>query len=584
MVKRASGAMHVARVRKTIKGKTYESVLLRQSYRQGQQVKHRTLASLTALPSHVVDAIEGMLKGESWVPTGDARIIQRSWPHGHVAAILGTAQRLGLESLLDSKPSHQRDLVLAMIVARVLHPASKLATTRLWGSTSLAGTLGVEEATEDDLYGALDWLLERQEGIEERLARRHLEPGGLVLYDLTSTYMEGTHCPLARRGYSRDGRRGTLQVEFGLITNAQGQPVAIDVFPGNTADATTVPQQVEKVRERFGVEQVVWVGDRGMITQTQIDKLRELAGVSWITALRASSIRQLVEAGSIQLSLFDTQNLVEVTDPRYPGERLVVCYNPMMAQQRAGKREELLAATERELEQVARRVKVGAAGGRGGLAGEARIGERVGRGVNKYKMAKHFTWTISDHAFSYARNQASITQEAALDGLYVLRTNLAQEQMDAPRVVLAYKSLSQVEQAFRHLKLGDLKVRPIYHHLERRVKAHLFLCMLAYYVQRAMEQALVPLLFADESPPQRPDPVAPAPRSDGAKRKEGTKKTTDGLPVHSFRTLLAHLGTMVKNRLILKGTPEAPGFDQVTLPTQLQARAFELLQLPINPL
>jgi hypothetical protein len=576
--------MHVARVRKTIKGKTYESVLLRQSYRRGRQVKHRTLASLTALPSHLVDAIEGMLKGESWVPAGDALIIQRSWPHGHVAAILGTARRLELESLLEPEPSHQRDLVLAMIVARVLQPASKLATTRLWGSTSLAGTLGVEEATEDDLYGALDWLLERQEGIEDRLAQRHLEPRGLVLYDLTSTYMEGTHCPLARRGYSRDGRGGTLQVEFGLITNAQGQPVAIEVFQGNTADATTVQRQVEKVRERFGVEQVVWVGDRGMITQAQIDKLRKLAGASWITALRAPSIRQLVEAGSIQLSLFDTQNLAEVTDPRYPGERLVVCYNPMMAQQRAGKREELLAATERELEQVARRVQAGAVAGRGRLTGEAKIGERVGRVVNKYKMAKHFTWTIADNAFSYARNEASIAQEAALDGLYVLRTNVAQERLDAPGVVLAYKSLSQVEQAFRHLKLRDLEVRPIYHYLERRVKAHLLLCVLAYYVQRAMEQALAPLLFADEAPPERPDPVAPAPRSHQAKRKEGSKKTMDGFPVHSFRTLLAELGTIVKNRVILTGPPEAPAFDQVTLPTQLQARAFQCLQLPINPL
>jgi hypothetical protein len=434
----------------------------------------------------------------------------------------------------------------------------------------------VEEATEDDLYGALDWLLERQEGIEKGLAQRHLEPGGLVLYDLTSTYMEGAHCPLAGRG--------TLQVEFGLITNAQGQPVAIEAFPGNTADATTVPQQVEQVRERFGVEQVVWVGDRGMLTQAQIDKLRELAGVGWITALCAPSIRQLVQAGSIQLSLLDTQNLAEVTDPRYPRERLVVCYNPMMAQQRADKREELLVATERELEQVARRVKAGAAGGRGGLAGEARIGERVGRAVNRYKMAKHFAWSITDQAFSYIRNQASITQEAALDGLYVLRTNLAQEELDAPGVVLAYKSLSQAERAFRHLKLRDLEVRPIYHYLERRVRAHLLLCLLAYYVQQAMEQALAPLLFADESPPQRPDPVAPAPRSNGAKHKEGAKKTIEGLPVHSFRTLLAHLGAMVKNRLILKGAPESPGFDQVTLPTQLQARAFELLQLPINPL
>ncbi len=584
MVKRASGAMHVARVRKTINAKTYESVLLRQSYRQGQQVKHRTLASLTALPPHVVDAIEGMLKGESWVPASEALIITRSWPHGHVAAVLGTAHRLGLAELMDSQPSRERDLVLARIVGRVLQPASKLATTRLLDTTSLGLTLGVAEATEDEFYAAMDWLLERQQSIEEGLARRYLSPGGVVLYDLTSAYVEGEHCPLAKRGYSRDGKPGKLQIEFGLLTNGDGVPVAVEAFAGNTGDSSTFQGQVQKVRDRFGVSEVVWVADRGMLTSAQVEQLQAVVGAHWITALRAPAIQQLVEAGSVQLSLFDTQNLAEVTDPRYPGERLVVCHNPLLAEKRARQREDMLQATERELAKVAAMVERGAAGGRAGLRGAAAIGERVGRVINKYQMAKHFSRGITDTSFTYVRNEGSIGEEAALDGLYVLRTNVDEEQLDTAGVVLAYKSLAHVEQAFRHFKLSGLEVRPIYHYTEPRVRAHLLLCMLAYWVQREMQQALAPLLFVEEAPPARPDPVAPAPRSETVLRKYRTQRTAEGFPVHSFPTLLADLGTIVKNRVILKGVAEAPGFDQVTVPTQLQARAFELLQLPINPL
>ena len=440
------------------------------------------------------------------------------------------------------------------------------------------------EATDDELYAAMDWLLERQQSIEEGLARRYLTPGGVVLYDLTSTYVEGDHCPLAKRGYSRDGKPGKQQIEFGLLTNGEGVPVAIEAFAGNTADSTTFRAQVQKVRDRFGVDEVVWVADRGMLTSAQVEQLQGVVGAHWITALRAPTIQQLVAAGSIQLSLFDTQNLAEVTDPRYPGERLVVCHNPLLAEKRARKREDMLVATERELAKVAAMVERGAASGRGGLQGAAAIGERVGRVINKCQMAKHFTQSITDTSFTYVRDEESIGEEAALDGLYVLRTNVDEEQLDTAGVVLAYKSLAHVEQAFRHFKLSDLEVRPIYHYTEPRVRAHLLLCMLAYWVQREMQRALAPLLFVDEAPPARPDPVAPAPRSETVLAKYRTQRTADGFPVHSFPTLLADLGTMVKNRVILTGVPEAPGFDQVTVPTQLQARALELLQLPINPL
>jgi transposase len=573
--------MHVARTRTTVRGKVYESVLVRQSYREGAKVKHRTLASLTQLPAHVVEVIERLLRGEVLFSGSEDLSVERSWPHGHVAAVLGAARKLGLEAVLDPAPSRERDLVLAMVVARVIQPASKLATTRLWHTTSLAQTAQVESATEDDLYEALDWLVEQQEAIEGRLAKRHLRAGDIVLYDLSSTYVEGEHCELAKRGYSRDGKPGQPQIEFGLLTSATGEPVAIEAFPGNTGDPATFQSQVTKVKERFGVADVVWVADRGMLTSAQVAKLREMVGASWITALRAPAIQQLVEAGSIQLSLFDTQNLAEVTDPRYPGERLVVCYNPLLAEKRARKREDMLLATEKELAKVAAMAQRGAAGGRAGLKGAAAIGERVGRVVNKYEMAKHFTRTITDTSFTYARNAASIAEEARLDGLYVLRTNVATERLDTAEVVLAYKSLAQVERAFRHFKLGDLEVRPIYHYLERRVRAHLLLCMLTYWVQRTMERDLAPLLFRDEAPPDHEDAVAPAPRSDGARRKERTKRTADGWPVHSFRTLLAELATIVKNRVTAPGA-NAVAFDLMTAPSPIQARAFDLLGVSLS--
>ena len=576
--------MHVARVRSTTNGKTHVSVLVRQSYREGPRVKHRTLASLTRLPEPVIDLIERALRGEQFVSASEAFTIERSWPHGHVAAVLGTARKLGLAAVLDPQPSRQRDLVLGMVAARVLHPASKLATTRLWDTTSLGPALGIGEATADELYEAMDWLLARQQRIEGRLAKRYLEPGGLALYDLSSSYVEGAHCPLAKLGHSRDGKPGKLQIEYGLLTNPAGIPVAIEVFAGNTGDPATFQAQVQKVKDRFGVKDVVWVADRGMLTAAQVTKLQEVVGSRWITALRSSAIRQMVEAGSIQLSLFDTQNLAEVTDARYPGERLVVCHNPLLAERRAHKREDMLQATEKDLAQVANMVARGAAGGRAGLRGAAAIGERVGRVVNKHAMAKHFSRTITDTSFSYSRKEESIAQEAALDGLYVIRTNVAAERLDTAGVVLAYKSLAHVERAFRHFKLSDLEVRPIYHYLEPRVRAHLLLCMLAYWVQRTMQEALAPLLFVDEAPPERPDPVAPAPRSAAATRKDQTKRTAEGLTVQSFRTLLAHLGTLVKNRVIPRGGDSGMAFELLTQPTELQTRAFALLGVQGNAL
>ena len=574
--------MHVAKVVSRRGEREYVSYLVRQSYREGVKVKHRTLANLSSLPEPVIDLVRRGLAGEVLVPPSEALTITCSRPHGHVATVLGTARKLQLERLVHAQPSRQRDLVLAMVVARVLQPASKLGTTRLLDTTSLGQTLGVADATEDELYAAMDWVLAQQGAIERRLAKRYLAPGGMALYDLTSSYVEGTHCPLAKRGYSRDGKPGHQQIEFGLLTNADGIPVAIEAFAGNTADPATFPSQVQKVRERFGVREVIWVADRGMLTSAQVSKLREVVGTRWITALRASTIRQLVAAGSIQLSLFDTQNLLEVTDLRYPGERLVVCHNPLLAERRARKREDLLQATERELAKVAAMVARGAAGGRAGLSGAAAIGVRVGRVVNKYQMAKHFTVTIADGSLSYTRREAAIAEEAAPDGLYVVRTNVPSERLDATGVVLAYKRLTQVEQAFRHFKLRDLEVRPIYHYTEPRVRAHLLLCMLAYLVQREMQQALAPLLFVDDDPTARLDPVAPAPRSAAATRKDRTGSTESGLPVQSFRTLLAHLATLVKNRVRLPGLEARAGFDLVTQPTALQQRAFDLLGLPID--
>lgn len=575
--------MHVVKVVSRRGDTEYTSHLLRQSYRQDGKVKKRTLANLSMLPLPVIEAIRRGLAGETLIAAQEALAVEESWPHGHVAAVLGTARKLGLEPLLDPQRSRQRDLVVAMVVARVLHPASKLATSRLLDTTSLGQSLGVADATEDELYAAMDWLVGRQDQIEGRLAQRYLQPGGAVLYDLTSVYVEGEHCPLAKRGYSRDGKPGKRQIEFGLLTNAEGTPVAIEAFAGNTADPATFPAQEQKVRERFGVAAVIWVADRGMLTSRQVEQLQAVVGAHWITALRAPTVQQLAQAGSVQVSLFDTQNLAEVSHPDYPGERLVVCHNPLLGEQRARKREELLQATERELAKVVARVERGVVGGRGSLRGAAAIGERVGRVINKYGMAKHLTRSITDSSFTYARNEASITREAALDGLYVLRTNVPQEQLDTGGVVLAYKSLAHVERAFRHFKLSDLMVRPIYHYAEGRVRAHLLLCMLAYWVQRELQRALAPLLFVEETPPARPDPVAPAPRSAAARRKDRTQRTAEGQPVHSFRTLLATLGTLVKNRMVPHGDKRA-AFHLLTQPTPLQQRAFDLLGLPVNGL
>jgi hypothetical protein len=582
MAKGKSEAMHVARIISRHGDREYVSVLLRRSFREGGKVKNQTLANLSHLPAGAVDLVGRYLAGERFASAGEGLRVERSWPHGHVAAVLGMARQLGLEQLIDPVPSRKRDLVLGMVVGRIVEPASKLATARLWDTTSLGRSIGVERVTDDELYQALDWLVERQEDLEQRLAARYLRPGGLALYDLTSVYLEGTHCPLAHRGYSRDGLPGTLQIEFGLLTNAEGDPVSAEVFAGNTGDPATFARQVEKVRQRFGVDTVIWTGDRGMITQARIERLREAGGHQWITALRAPAIRKLAATQQVQMSLFDQQGLAEIRSEDYPGERLVVCFNPLMAEERQRKREGLLAATERELQKVAEMVARGAEGGRWGLVGEAAIGERVGRVVNKYKVAKHFQRTITAQGFTYQRDAASIGAEAQLDGVYILRTNVEQEQMDAPAVVRAYKSLSNVERGFRHLKLSGLEVRPVYHYLAGRVRAHILLCMLAYIVQRGLEKAWAPLLFIDEAPPARLDPVSPPARSPAARRKEQTLRTGDGLPVHSFRTLLRDLGTMVRNRLVAGEGGAA--FELITLPTPLQAKAFHLLGIPLSAL
>jgi hypothetical protein len=563
--------MHVARVRHVQGGRTYTSVLLRQSYRVGRQVKHRTLASLTALPPAVIDAIECSLRGERLVSAGEAFRIVRSLPHGHVAAILGMLRSLGLEALLDRAPSRSRDLAVAMVVARLLAPCSKLATARTFGQTTLGQLVGVADATEDELYGALDWLLARQARVERALARRHLSAGSLVLYDLTSTYVEGSHCPLARHGHSRDHRPDRAQIEFGLLTDARGCPVAVEAFSGNTADPATLETQIEKLRRRFGLTDIVLVGDRGMLTSARIDRLREAGGIGWVSCLRAPAIRALVEAGDLQLGLFDERNLAEITSPEFPGERLVVCRNSALAAERARKREALLVATEGALGTVAAMV------GRGGLRSAAAIGLRAGRVVNAKKMAKHFELDIADGVFAYRRRTDAIAAEAALDGLYVVRTSVGPERLDSAAVVETYKRLSAVERDFRALKGEDLLVRPIFHWREDRVRAHLFLCFLAAYVRWHLEAAWAPLLYRDEAPPARTEPVGPPERSAGALRKERDHETLDGFPVHSFGTLMGELATLTRNRVVPAGTDEQAAFEVLAEPTPLQARAFELI-------
>ena len=556
------------------------AILLREGWRENGKVKKRTLANLTKWPPQKIDALRRVLRNEPLVGREDAFDIQRSLPHGHVAAVLGTLRKLRLDRTIAGADSPERQRTLAMIVARILDPGSKLATARglaeATARDSLAETLALGEIDEDDLYAAMDWLLERQDAIERRLTRRHLQDGALVLYDLTSVYLEGRRCPLGRRGYSRDGKRGKLQIEFGLLCDAEGRPVAVEVFHGNTADPATAGAQVDKLRHRFGFSKVVLVGDRGMLTEARIREDVKPAGLDWISALRGPAVRSLVESGAVQLSLFDEKDLVEIRSDAYPGERLMVCRNPLLAKERARKRDELLQATEALLEPIVaatRREKWR-------LKGADKIGVRVGKVVGKYKMAKHFELDIEHDAFGYRRKPESIAAEAALDGLYVVRTSLAERQLDAEATVRAYKRLSAVERAFRSLKTVDLKVRPVFHRTAERVRAHVLLCMLAYYVEWHMRQRLRPLLFDDDDPAAaeaaRISVVAPAKVSDAAREKARSKRTANGLPVHSFRTLLGDLATIAKNRVV----PQVPGaepFEVLTRPTALQREAFKLL-------
>jgi transposase len=576
------GPVHVATTRRKYKGKVYETHLLRRTYREQGKVKHETVGNISHLPSEIIDIVRLALKGEVFSGVQEDLEIMRSLPHGHVAAVLGTIRKLKLDTIISADACSQRDLVLAMIVSRILAPCSKLATTRGLStqtlSTSLGDVLGVESADVGELYRAMDWLIAQQTDVENALAASHLSNGSLVLYDVTSVYVEGEKSPLAQRGYNRDGKKGKKQIVLGLLCSVHGCPIAVEVFEGNTADPKTLASQINKIRTRFGLSRVVIVGDRGMITEARIrDDLRCEPGIDWITALRAPAIRKLVQNDSLQLSLFDEKDLAEISDPDYPGERLVVCKNPFLAYERARKREELLQSTEKRLNKVLeatmrlmRRLK-----------GKEKIALRVGNILNRFKMAKHFSVEIQDESFRYSRNHKTIAAESSLDGIYVIRTSLSQEDMSAVDAVRSYKNLSRAERAFRTLKSIDLKIRPIFHWTSNRIKSHVLLCMLAYYVEWHMKQALAPMLFEDDdraaAEALRNSVVTPAKRSMSAMRKIRTGKTSEGLPVHSFRSLIADLGTLTKNRVHIRNTGAI--FDLYATPTPSQKQAFKLLGL-----
>jgi hypothetical protein len=583
------GAMHVARNRRTYVAKSgeqrvYESVLVRRTYRDGGKVRHETLANLSALPAGAVAAIEATLKGDRLVPAGQAVTITASVPHGHVAAVHAMAGKLGLPALL-GPACPQRDLALALIISRVAAPASKLSTLAWWADTTLGADLGVAAASTDQVYAAMDWLAGRQDQVEAKLAARHLapepNPARMALFDLSSSWLEGTHCPLAALGYSRDGKKGKLQIEYGLLTDPQGRPVAVRVLPGNTGDPAAFTQIVTVVRDKFSLEQMVMVGDRGMITSARIAALNKAGdgtelddAYGWITALRAPAIRKLMaDDGPLQLSLFDEQNLAEITSDDFPGERLIACRNPVLAADRARTRGELLAATEKLLAPIIARVRAGR------LTGAGDIGVEAGKVISKYKTAKHFAITITDTSLSVERRQAQIHAEAALDGFYVLRTPVPASQLDAPAVVAAYKNLKYVERDFRHLKADDLDLRPIWHHLEERVKAHVLICMLGCYLTWHLRQAWAPLTFTDENPPEPADPVAPARRSAAAQAKASRQHDQAGRPYRSFRGLLTHLATLTRNQVRFAGaTTTVP---MLAEPTSTQRDAFQLIGTPI---
>jgi Transposase DDE domain len=550
--------------------------LLRESYREGARVRKRTLANLSALSEAQIFAIRAVLRGEPVSPIAGQFEAIASRSHGHVQAVRVAMQRLGFESLLAARPSRERALVSAMVAARIVAPHTKLATTRWWHTSTLAEDFGVQEASENDLYAAMDWLLSRQEAIQKKLAGRHLGLGSLVLYDLSSSYFEGTTCPLAKLGYNRDGKNGLLQVNYGVLTDVRGCPVAVSVYEGNTADSQTLLPEVRRLREQFGIEQLVMVGDRGMVSKQAIAAMRDSQGVDWITALKSASIRTLVEQGQLQLDLFDQRNLLELSSPDYPGERLVACRNPQLAALRAHKREALLAATERNLAPI--KIRVDAAK----LKGADAIGLRVGKVVNQYKVAKHFELTIAEASFAFQRKRESIAAEAALDGIYIIRTSVAPARMDAADCVRNYKALANVERAFRSLKTIDLKVRPIHHRTADRVRAHIFLCLLAYYVEWHLREAWRELMFADTDQQAKAtrDPVAPAKRSAAALLKVASHTLDDGTPAHSLSTLLAELATIVRNTCRTPNAADgAPTFDLLTTPNLKQQRAFELIQM-----
>ena len=576
-------SVHVAKISRTVNGKTYTSYLLRRSYREGDKVKHETIGNLSDLPLDAIEYVRRRLAGEGPMALDDKFEIKRSLPHGHVAAVLGTLRKIGLDLVIGSKPSRERDLVVAMIVSRIIHPGSKLATliglTQETAQSTLAEELHLGAIETKEFYESLDWLASRQSRIESKLAKRHLADGTLVLYDVSSSYYTGHKSKLVKYGYSRDRKKGLPQIVYGLLCNREGCPIAIEVFSGNTSDPTTFSQQVAKVRERFSLQRVVFVGDRGMITSQRIDKdLRGVDGFEWITALRSEKIRALTNAGTIQPSLFDEKDLAEVTSVDFPGERLIVCRNPLLAEERTRKRNELLAETENKLAQVVKAVSRM----KDPLRGAGKIGLRVGPILKKYKMAKHFVTTIKDNSFTYQRRTEQIENEAKLDGLYVIRTSVKSEALSSDETVRAYKDLSHVERAFRCVKTIDLLIRPIFHSKDERIKSHVFLCMLAYYLEWHMRRELKPVLFDDHdrqaAEATRPSIVAPAPRSKSAKTKDSERRTEDNFPVQSFQCLLKDLGTLCRSY----ATARDAEFSIVTAATPLQRRVFELLGLSVT--
>jgi Transposase DDE domain len=586
----SGGKVHVVRVKKTGyvdkqgRARDYSSAYLRRTYREAGKVKNETVANLSVLPDHLIDLIDAGLKGQALVPASEAVTITRSVPHGHVAAVHAVARKLGLPALL-GPAGPPRDLALALVISRVVAPASKLSTLTWWADTTLGADLGAADASTGDIYAAMDWLAARQDAMEAQLAARHLDPavnpGRMALFDLSSSWLEGTHCPLAARGYSRDGKKGKLQIEYGLLTDPEGRPVAIRVFEGNTADPAAFTAIVKVMRDKFGLEKMVMVGDRGMITSARIAALNQPeddgtapSPYGWITALRAPAIKKLAaDDGPLQLSLFDEQDLAEITSPDFPGERLVCCRNPVLAEERARKREDLLAATEKLLAPVAARVQAGR------LAGAAKIGVEVGKVISKYKAGKHFDVAITDDSLTVTRKQAQIDAEAALDGIYVLRTPVPEDQLDAPGVVAAYKNLSRVERDFRSIKADDLDLRPVFHRLEERVKAHVLICMLASYLTWHLRQAWAPLTFADQNPPARDNPVTPARRSAHAQAKASNQHDSAGRPCRSFRGLLEHLATLTRNQVRFAGTTAT--VPMLAEPTSTQREAFDLIGTPI---